>query len=57
MALFASISQKKHDFTTITEKNVTMLMNKLNNWPRKYVGCKTPNQVYFDLNPSAALAI
>jgi IS30 family transposase len=46
---------KKHDFTTITEKDVTMVMNKLNNRPRKCLGFKTPNQVFFGINPSVAL--
>jgi IS30 family transposase len=46
---------KKHDFTTITEKDVFMVMNKLNNRPRKCLGFKTPNQVFFGIKPSVAL--
>jgi len=46
---------KKHDFTTITEKDVTMVMNKLNNRPRKCLAFKTPNQVFFGINPEVAL--
>jgi IS30 family transposase len=46
---------KKHDFTTITEKDVTMVMNKLNNRPRKCLVFKTPNQVFFGINPEVAL--
>jgi len=47
---------KKHDFTTITEKDVVMVMNKLNNRPRKCLGFKTPNQVFFGIHPFVALA-
>jgi len=47
---------KKHDFTTITEKAISMVMNKLNNRPRKCLGFKTPNQVFFGIKPSVALA-
>ncbi len=46
---------KKHDFTTITEKDISMVINKLNNRPRKCLGFKTPNQVFFGLKPSVAL--
>ena len=46
---------KKHDFTTITEKDIFMVMNKLNNRPRKCLGFKTPNQVFFGINPNVAL--
>ncbi len=48
---------KKHDFTTITEKDVSMVMNKLNNRPRKCLGFKTPNQVFFGIQPAVALGI
>jgi len=47
---------KKHDFTTITEKDISMVMSKLNNRPRKCLGFKTPNQVFFGINPYVALA-
>ena len=47
---------KKHDFTTITDKDISMVMNKLNNRPRKCLGFKTPNQVFFGIKPSVALA-
>lgn len=46
---------KRHDFTAITEKDVTMVMNKLYNRPRKCLGFRTPNQVFFDINPDVAL--
>jgi IS30 family transposase len=47
---------KKHDFTTITDKDISMVMNKLNNRPRKCLAFKTPNQVFFGIKPSVALA-
>ncbi|MBW2484176.1 MAG: IS30 family transposase [Deltaproteobacteria bacterium] len=37
---------KKHDFTNITDKDVIMVINKLNNKPRKCLGFKTPNEVF-----------
>jgi IS30 family transposase len=44
------------DFTTITVKEIKAVMKKLNNRPRKCLGMKTPNQVFFGINPSVALA-
>ena len=38
------------------DKDVSMVMNKLNNRPRKCLGFKTPNQVFFSIKPSVALA-
>jgi IS30 family transposase len=46
---------QKHYFTTITEKAVSMVMNKLNNRPRKCLGFKTPNEVFFGIKPKVAL--
>ncbi len=46
---------KKHDFTTVTDKEIATVMDKLNNRPRKCLGFKTPNQVFFGINPSVAL--
>lgn len=46
---------KKHDFTMITDEEIDMVMDKLNNRPRKCLGFKTPNQVFFGINPSVAL--
>lgn len=46
---------KKHMFTTITQKQIDRVMDKLNNRPRKCLGFKTPNQVFFGINPSVAL--
>lgn len=47
---------KKHDFTTITEYQVKQVMDKLNNRPRKCLGFKTPNEVFFGIKPTVALA-
>ena len=47
---------KKHDFTTITQIQIEKVMDRLNNRPRKSLGIKTPNQVFFGIKPSVALA-
>lgn len=47
---------KHYDFTTITSKDLDHVMHKLNNRPRKCLGMQTPNQVYFGIHPSVALA-
>jgi len=47
---------KDCDFTTITSQQIKRAMNKLNNRPRKSLGFKTPNQVFFGINPPVALA-
>lgn len=46
---------KKRDFTTITEEEINLAMNRLNNRPRKCLGFKTPNQVFFTEQSSVAL--
>lgn len=47
---------KKHDFTTITQKEINQVLHKLNNRPRKCPGMKTPNQVFLGINPTVSLA-
>jgi transposase, IS30 family len=47
---------KGSDFTNITQKEISQVMHKLNNRPRKCLGIKTPNQVFLGINPSVALA-
>jgi IS30 family transposase len=47
---------KHRDFTTITQAEIIRVMDKLNNRPRKCLGIKTPNQVFFGINPPVALA-
>lgn len=47
---------KNRDFTTITQKEINHVMDRLNNRPRKCLGIKTPNQVLLGINPIVALA-
>jgi len=47
---------KGTDFTTVTRRDLCAVMDKLNNRPRKCLGMKTPNQVFFDIKPTVALA-
>jgi IS30 family transposase len=47
---------KHRDFSDITDKEIKAVMDKLNNRPRKCLGMKTPNQVFFGINPPVALA-
>ncbi|MCP3668039.1 MAG: IS30 family transposase [Gammaproteobacteria bacterium] len=47
---------KGSDFTPITKKEINQTMDKLNNRPRKYLGMKTPNQVFLEINPPVELA-
>ncbi len=47
---------KGSEFASITEGNLQSVMNKLNNRPRKCLGMKTPNQVFFGISPPVALA-
>jgi len=46
---------KKRDFTTITEEEINLAMNRLNNRPRKCLGFKTPHQVFFGETSHVAL--
>jgi len=47
---------KGTDFTTVTRRNLRVIMDKLNNRPRKCLGMKTPNQVFFGIKSTVALA-
>jgi IS30 family transposase len=38
---------KNRDFTTITQQEIYIAMERLNNRPRKRLGYQTPNQVFF----------
>jgi transposase, IS30 family len=38
---------KRHDFTAITEAEVERVVERLNNRPRKTLGFRTPNEVFF----------
>ena len=46
---------KGYDFSSITYQEIQAVMDKLNNRPRKCLGMNTPNQVFFNINPSVAL--
>jgi len=46
---------KKCNFTTITETEIEFVMERLNNRPRKCLGFKSPNQVFFNHSPVVAL--
>ena len=46
---------KNRDFRTITDSEVIDAMKKLNNRPRKRLGYKTPNEVFFDMTLTVAL--
>jgi IS30 family transposase len=35
---------------------VAKIMEKINNWPRKYLAFKTPNQLFLGLHQPVALA-
>jgi len=47
---------KNTDFRTLTHEDIKMVMDKLNNRPRKSLDFKTPNQVFFNDNHFVALA-
>ena len=46
---------KKRSFVTITQQEIDFVMERLNNRPRKCLGFKSPNQVFF--NHSSAVAL
>jgi|FLOH01.1.fsa_nt_gi transposase, IS30 family len=47
---------KNRDFRTITDNEIIHAMKRLNNRPRKRLGFKTPNQVFFGESTNVALA-
>ena len=48
---------KGSDFTKITLVETRSVMDKLiNNRPRKCLGMDTPNQLFFNIDPTVALA-
>ena len=47
---------KGSDFNSLTRFEVEAIMNKLNNRPRKCLDYRTPNQVFFGIEPPVALA-
>lgn len=46
---------KGKDLSEVTDEEIQTVMDKLNNRPRKCLGFKTPNQVFFGIDPPVAL--
>jgi IS30 family transposase len=46
---------KSSDFSLLTDEDIKLAMDKLNNRPRECLGFKTPNQVLWKINPPVAL--
>ncbi|GAB4488459.1 MAG: hypothetical protein OHK006_18930 [Thermodesulfovibrionales bacterium] len=44
---------KGHDFKTITDEQINVVMDRLNNRPRKKLGFLTPKEVFYNLKPVA----
>lgn len=53
--LIRQYAPKKSDFSKLTNDDVQLAMDRLNNRPRKCLGMKTPNQVMFGIDPTVAL--
>ena len=53
--LFPQYFPKNRDFRTITDSEIIHTMKRLNNRPRKRLGYKTPNQVFFEESYNVAL--
>ena len=47
---------KGKSFDDLTDHDVQVIMDKLNNRPRKCLGFKTPNQVFLEAKSDVALA-
>ena len=47
---------KGKDLVEVTDAQIQKVMDRLNNRPRKCLGFKTPNQIFFGINPPVALA-
>ena len=47
---------KQSHFDRITDEEIQTVTDKLNNRPRKCLGFKTPNEVFFGMKPTVALA-
>ena len=46
---------KGNSLSAVTDAEILVVMDKLNNRPRKCLGFKTPNQVFFGIDPPVAL--
>lgn len=47
---------KHRDFRTITDKEIQLAVDRLNNRPRKCLGYRTPNEVFFGKSPVALVS-
>ncbi|MCD4688414.1 MAG: IS30 family transposase [Desulfuromonadaceae bacterium] len=54
--LIRQFFSKGKDLSEVSDEEIQGVMDKLNNRPRKCLGFKTPNQVFFGINPPVALA-
>ena len=52
---FRQYFPKNRDFRTITDSEIIRAMKRLNNRPRKRLGYKTPNEVFFEESFNVAL--
>ncbi len=46
---------KDHDFKTITEEQINLIIDRLNNRPRKGLGFLTPKEVFYNIKPVALI--
>jgi IS30 family transposase len=44
---------KQADFTAVAEVEVGRVTERLNDWPRKTLGYRTPNEVFYKRRPVA----
>jgi len=43
------------DLSEVTGADIQRVMDNFNNLPRKFLGFKTPNQIFFGIDPLGAL--
>ncbi len=53
--LFRQYIPKKRPLSTVTQEEIKMIQQQLNNRPRKRLGFKTPNEVFMQSLKRAAL--
>lgn len=54
--LIRQYAPKGANFDLLSDKDIKHIMDRLNNRPRKCLGYKTPNEVFFGIKPKIALA-
>lgn len=54
--LIRQYAPKGTSFDSLTDEDVKVIMNRLNDRPRKCLDFKTPNQIMFGIKPTVALA-